>query len=184
MNEWPLSGNYRGTHQNGDKMGLRIATLVASFGLLFACASPDDDSWEGAAGDEVGDNEGAGGTISSGSTKSSASGNSVASSSVASTTQASSSVASTAVSSSSGGTCDSGNCDSCQQCALNGPCSAAVDACFNNPDCYALIECLQSCFDDVCFNDCANTHSAGLPLYDAVGVCVICDQCSSSCGGC
>jgi hypothetical protein len=168
-------------------MGLRIAALVASFGLLFACASPDDDSWEGAAGDEVGDNEGAGGTTSSGgSTKASSGGNSVASSSVASSSNVASStaVSSTVVSSSSGGTCDSGNCDTCQQCALNGPCSGAVNACFADPECYALIECLQDCFDDACFNACASAHSAGLPLYDAVGICVICDQCSLSCGGC
>ncbi|NUO50954.1 MAG: hypothetical protein HOV80_19035 [Polyangiaceae bacterium] len=173
-------------------MRLETAALVASVGLFFACASPDDDSWEGAADDELG--EGAGGSggapsTTKGATKSSTNtvttgnGPTTAPSTTGANTNTVASTTSPAVT--TGGGCDVGTCEDCQSCALNGgPCTAAVDACFNDTECYALIDCLSNCFDDVCFNQCATDHQAGMPLYNAVGECVFCDVCVTTCGAC
>lgn len=172
-------------------MRLRTAALVAGAGLFFACASPDDDSWEGAADDELG--EGAGGsggapsttkgaTQAATNTATTGSGTTTAPSTTGANT---STVASTTSAVTTGGGCDVGTCEDCQGCALNGgPCTAAVDACFADTECYALLDCLSNCFDDACYNQCATNHQAGMPLYNTVGECVFCDVCIGSCGAC
>ncbi len=162
-------------------MGRTYATLVAGLGLLFACASPDDDSWQGAADDELG--EGAAGAGGSSSTKTVTSG-ATTTASVTTGVSSSATVGGSTSTVTTGGGCDSGSCDSCQQCAMNGACAASIDACLNDTACYALLECLNACVDEACFNECANTHSAGIPLYNAVGDCVFCDVCVSTCGAC
>ena len=77
-----------------------------------------------------------------------------------------------------------GSCDSCQTCAMEGVCAASLNACFSDAECYALVECLSACADDACFQNCANSHPGAMPLYNAVGECIFCDACVSSCGGC
>jgi hypothetical protein len=162
-----------------------IAILVASAGLLFACASPDDDSWQGAAGDEL-DEGGAGGTGPSKKNGTTASGSTVAETTSAGPTTSTTVTtgSTTAAATTSGGGCDTGSCESCQSCAMNGPCASTIDACFNDADCYALIECLNTCVDDVCANACADAHPSGMQLYIAAADCVFCVQCPATCGAC
>ncbi len=161
-------------------MDRTIAALVAC-GLFAACASPDDDSWSGAADEElVEDGEGAGGNQKPSSTTVGAS--TTVAATVTSVT-ASTVAASTTVTTGNP-SCDGGSCDSCQSCAMNGMCAPQIDACLNDADCYALIECLQSCVDDVCMNNCASSHPSGMTLYSAAGECVFCDACPVSCGAC
>lgn len=157
----------------------------ASAGLLLACASPDDDSWQGAAGDDL-EEEGAGGAggAKQGTTVATGTTTTGTTSSGPSTTGSSTTSASTTSGATSGGGCDVGSCDSCQSCATNGPCASTIDACFNDTDCYALIDCLNACVDDVCANACANAHPSGMQLYMAAADCVFCTQCSGTCGAC
>lgn len=79
-------------------------------------------------------------------------------------------------------------CDLCQQVAQSGSCSGAIDACFNNTSCANLVDCLNNCpsGDSACYQGCANTNSAGLPLYNAIFdcTCTACDtECASECAG-
>jgi hypothetical protein len=67
---------------------------------------------------------------------------------------------------------------------MEGVCAASLNACFSDAECYALVECLSACTDDACFQNCANSHPGAMPLYNAVGECIFCDACVSSCGAC
>ena len=63
---------------------------------------------------------------------------------------------------------------------------AVVDltlGCFNDVECNALIDCLNTCQDDVCANACADARPAGMNLYMGLIVCVLCDACYGSCDG-
>jgi hypothetical protein len=164
---------------------LGIATFVALSGLVCACATADDDSWAGVAGElSDGGDGGSGGApgTTSGSTTGTAT---VTSTSHGATTTGVTTGSTTSAVTTGGGGCDTGSCDTCQQCAMNGgPCSDEIDACFANVDCSAFLDCLSACGDDVCMNACVDAHPNGLPLYDAVGTCVFCDACPLTCAAC
>lgn len=85
-------------------------------------------------------------------------------------------------SSGSGSTCDnSGDCGTCANCSLNQACAAEMNACFNDPDCSAFIDCLNNCFDEVCANACADTYPNGVNGYMALTVCAFCAACPNDC---
>lgn len=167
-------------------MRLGVATLVASCALSFACASPDDDSWSGAAADETalgGTTEGGGGSSMNvggwggggGAPPMNHPTNTVTSNTTT-TTQTTSTGATM--------TCDAGSCDSCQQCAMSGACSGAIDACFADQSCNALLGCMSDCVDEICAQTCADENPSGMALYTAAGECVFCEECPLSCGAC
>jgi len=101
-----------------------------------------------------------------------------------STTSSSTFTTTTTSTNTSPGGCDGAvTCDTCANCSLNGVCAAAADGCFNDQDCMALLDCLNTCVDDVCANACADAHPTGMNLYMNLMVCVLCDACSASCDG-
>jgi hypothetical protein len=164
----------------------RRSTFLAACSLIVvACANAEDDSWNGAAGDKIHETAGGnggqaplGGAASDGGNPSD--GGSPSVSGPGPTTVTSGPTTTT----SGGGSCDMGSCDSCQTCAMNGPCAASIDACFGDIECNALLECLGACVDDLCFQGCVDAHPGGMPLYNAVGDCIYCDACLTTCGGC
>jgi hypothetical protein len=160
-------------------MTSNIAAFVAVSALLCACASPDDDSWAGAAGED-----GEGGEGGSGGAKTS--GSSSATKAVSATTAPATSTVAQAATTVTTGTsgCDVGDCGTCQSCAMSGICADEVDACFNDAECYAFLECLQNCVDEACANDCANAHPTGVNLYIVASDCVFCTGCPVTCGAC
>ena len=82
--------------------------------------------------------------------------------------------------------CDgTGDCNTCATCAQTqgGPCSDDVDACANDPDCGAFIECINPCGDQACFDQCVQEHPNGVQLYAMLFACVICDTCPGDCDG-
>jgi hypothetical protein len=76
-------------------------------------------------------------------------------------------------------------CDLCRQVAQSGDgdCVGAINACFNNQTCADLVDCLNSCQTDACFNNCATQFSAGVDRYLAISTCVCEDACASQCQG-
>jgi hypothetical protein len=87
-------------------------------------------------------------------------------------------------SSSGGGTCDaSGDCQTCGDCAIAGACAPEMNACNVDQDCVALLDCLSTCQDQTCANDCASQYPGGQQAYMAMVTCVLCQACPVSCGG-
>jgi hypothetical protein len=167
----------------------RRKTFLAACSLVFvACAGAEDDSWNGAAGDQILETGGGGGSQPSlggapsngGSHATDGGSPSEAGPGPGPTTVTSGPTTTTT----GGGSCDIGSCDSCQGCAMEGPCAASIDACFNDTQCNALIECMNPCSDDACLQACVDSYPSALPLYNAVGECIYCDACFSTCGGC
>ncbi len=96
----------------------------------------------------------------------------------------SASVSSTAATTGAGGgsTCDNQlDCDTCTACAQNSVCLAAIDACFNDTQCYDLVDCVNTCADEVCMNDCADQNPAGMVLYMGAIECMLCTACPNDC---
>lgn len=60
----------------------------------------------------------------------------------------------------------------CQECLFT-MCETEIDACFANPDCFALLECVQNCpmGDQACQQQCASQHIGGIALAQAVLSC-------------
>jgi len=82
--------------------------------------------------------------------------------------------------------CDgTGSCDTCSACAqaAGGPCAAAVDACFSDPECSAFNDCILPCGDQACFDLCSSTYPNGASLYAAAIACIYCDTCPNDCDG-
>ena len=171
-------------------MERRNAFLAACSLVVVACANAEDDSWNGAAGDQIHETaggNGSGGTPSFGGAPSDGGSHASDGGSPSEAGPGPATVTSgptTVTTTTGGGTCDTGSCDSCQQCAMNGTCAASIDACFNDTQCYALIECMNGCADEVCFQSCADSNPGGLGLYNAVGECIYCDACPLTCGAC
>ncbi|MBL8744097.1 MAG: hypothetical protein JNK04_23480 [Myxococcales bacterium] len=168
-------------------MERRGVFLAACSLLVVACADAEDDSWNGAAGDRIHESEGGnGGQASNGGSPSANGGNHSTDGGAPSETGPGPTTVTSGptTTTTGGGSCDIGSCDSCQGCAMNGPCAASIDACFNDTECYALIECMNPCVDDACLQACASSHPSAMPLYNAVGECIYCDACPSTCGGC
>jgi hypothetical protein len=82
------------------------------------------------------------------------------------------------------GSCDlTGDCATCQGCAMNGSCKSAADACTNNPECNALLACLDACSDDACGQACTDQHPNGVSDASTYVSCVVCDACYYDCDG-
>jgi hypothetical protein len=97
---------------------------------------------------------------------------------------ASSSSSAVASSATGGGSCDGQlDCSLCAECAQNGPCLPEVDACFNDPACFDLVNCTANCFDQACIDVCKQQNPGGAPEYDAAITCIGCDQCANDCLG-
>ncbi|MEZ4440254.1 MAG: MYXO-CTERM sorting domain-containing protein [Polyangiaceae bacterium] len=75
-------------------------------------------------------------------------------------------------------------CDGCLQAATTGQgaCINAVNACFNNTACGALVDCINNCSTQACVNQCAQQHSGGVNLYNAIFTCVCDVGCPAECG--
>jgi hypothetical protein len=58
-----------------------------------------------------------------------------------------------------------------------------MNACETDQDCVALLDCLQTCTDQTCADNCAAQYPNGQSGYMAVVVCVLCDACAVSCAG-
>ena len=85
-------------------------------------------------------------------------------------------------SASGGGVCDnSGDCYQCANCSLNNSCTGELNACMNDPDCTAFMDCLSACVDEICANDCANTYPNGVNGYMNMTVCAFCNACPNDC---
>lgn len=80
--------------------------------------------------------------------------------------------------------CDALNdCQSCSLCTQEpgGACESAVADCSTDAACTDLNDCLGTCPDDTCRNQCLVDFAAGLPLYNAAIACIE-GECSVSCG--
>jgi hypothetical protein len=83
--------------------------------------------------------------------------------------------------------CDQiGDCQACAQCAAENECPAQYDACVNDMECVALIQCFEDCNNqpDQCYEQCAMMYPAGYQLYYELVDCAVCQSCPQSCGGC
>jgi hypothetical protein len=84
------------------------------------------------------------------------------------------------------GTCDgdSPDCASCRVCAAASSCSAAVNACLNDPLCAALDECLAICsVSPDCEETCRAQYGVSVDTYDAARTCLDCAVCPDLCAG-
>jgi hypothetical protein len=80
--------------------------------------------------------------------------------------------------------CDlTGDCQYCLDCAMDWPCSAAMDACFSNPQCDQFMNCIEQCPGPggPCFNQCAQQFPAGADLYIGFLDCAFCIECPVDC---
>jgi hypothetical protein len=66
----------------------------------------------------------------------------------------------------------SGDQDACGECLFTS-CATAMNGCFGNPACVALIECYGGClpFDAGCFATCDATYSGGSSDFQAIQAC-------------
>ena len=102
----------------------------------------------------------------------------------AGTTSSTGGTTTTSTGTGTGPVCDlSGFCGSCTQCAWDGPCGSYAQACLANPACYAIIDCYQTCpdGDQVCYDACWFDHQDGQIDYNAVAICIYCDECFVDC---
>jgi hypothetical protein len=75
-------------------------------------------------------------------------------------------------------------CDACVWDKIS-LCQGEHTACVNDASCFALTVCIYLCKDAACVQGCANKHPAGVAPYNALGVCLVCQQatCYDACGG-
>jgi hypothetical protein len=173
-----------------NKLALVLSALL-SVGL-FACSSADgggeddkeqdddDDttSGSGSSSGKPGFTSGAGSTSGGATSGGATSGGAT---SGGSTSGGPSGGATSGGSTSGGGSCDQGSCDTCAECALGAACSATAAACGNEPECFALNDCLGQCGDEACSNACFEQYPNGAqPLIDLLS-CVICMECTVTC---
>jgi hypothetical protein len=76
------------------------------------------------------------------------------------------------------------NCDQCFSWSTSGqgPCMGAVNACVNNTECNAIMDCLNGCTTYACQQSCFTQHPSGQALYDAIFTCVCQTGCPTECG--
>jgi hypothetical protein len=76
-------------------------------------------------------------------------------------------------------------CTACQntEFVAGGCCVSQGSACSSNTDCIAIIQCINTCSDQACANDCATKNPKGVSDFDAVYSCFFGDV-SSSVGAC
>lgn len=134
---------------------------------------------------------GSGGTTSSSSTKSSGTVSTTKGSSVvtAVTTNDAVTVVSGVTTGTGGQFCEFGEpspqCDDCVQDSINGPCQAALDQCFGNPDCEQYGNCIGDCQGN---GNCCQSCDSQFPpqvvaAYSNLLACVFCDTCAQQCAG-
>jgi len=80
------------------------------------------------------------------------------------------------------GMCSGMSCNSCVTNAQNGTCKSYFDACNQNAACSSLSNCIANCNgNQTCINNCANTYSAGLTLYNNRRNCICTTACFTPC---
>jgi len=78
----------------------------------------------------------------------------------------------------------------CIHCAVESTCEAQFMACFNDVPCSKYTSCVDSC--DMkgadCLTACEQQFPSGVPLFQALAQCALCEVCASICepppGGC
>jgi MYXO-CTERM domain-containing protein len=76
-------------------------------------------------------------------------------------------------------------CDQCTQSATSGQgaCSSQVNACFNNSECSALLDCFNNCGNNQsCLQGCVNQYPNGYNMYVGIFDCVCDTACPVECG--
>ncbi len=88
----------------------------------------------------------------------------------------------------SGMTCDDTfDCDACIECSIQSNCAMQYAACEQSMQCAAFYMCLEDCQNDPdpdCQDACVEAYPEGANLYFEAVVCIVCDTCVQSCGGC
>ncbi len=81
------------------------------------------------------------------------------------------------------GACTSSQtCDDCMNGSVTGGvCTSAYDACANDADCTAFMQCTQGCTTDACYAGCYQSHPAGEKLYAAIITCACDTACPQVC---
>ncbi len=85
-----------------------------------------------------------------------------------------------------GGDCAMGGgvtCDQCAQTETNsgGACASAWDACLNDNDCLAFVQCLQPCQTQACVDQCVQDNPNGVAGYQATLDCLCTTGCPVEC---
>jgi len=75
------------------------------------------------------------------------------------------------------------DCNACFTCvtAPGGLCADDLAICQANPECTALSTCLNGCMDQACEAMCAQDHVDGIADYNAIIICLACQECNNSC---
>ena len=75
----------------------------------------------------------------------------------------------------------------CRQCfvkAIQGPCAPELDACKQNPECQAELDCHKGCsYSAECNAQCDAAHPAGAADYATLILCGDCTECAPECAG-
>jgi hypothetical protein len=75
-------------------------------------------------------------------------------------------------------------CIDCVNDSVGNVCSNQAEACSNNPECAANLDCQQSCgWNQPCKQKCAEAHPTGAAAFTALMECTICQACGSQCPG-
>jgi hypothetical protein len=69
------------------------------------------------------------------------------------------------------------------ECSITSECAAAYEGCVFDQRCIDFNTCLESCFDDACFEGCIDAYPEGYDLYVAAIVCLYCESCAVNCDG-
>ena len=85
-----------------------------------------------------------------------------------------------------GGDCSMIGAQTCDQCAQSstsqgGACENAWNACTNDADCVALVQCLNNCGPQSCVDACVQNNPNGVDLYSATLQCICDSGCPSEC---
>lgn len=76
-------------------------------------------------------------------------------------------------------------CDQCYEAQASGvgACVGKVDACLNDAECTAFVDCLQACQTQLCQNQCVSNHALGYQVYKDINECVCTQGCVTECQG-
>lgn len=85
----------------------------------------------------------------------------------------------------SAGSAGAGGFATCDDCVADPStsdfCQGPLNDCLNDMQCNGLINCLNACTDQACYDNCAMQFAGGLDLYNGAVQCFYCTQCSSLC---
>ncbi|MEZ4444063.1 MAG: hypothetical protein R3B72_33635 [Polyangiaceae bacterium] len=83
-----------------------------------------------------------------------------------------------------GGSCDdTGVCGTCQTCADASACVSQYNTCLNSFDCLDYNACIDTCVDQLCYDDCGYYYPVGESQFLDYAVCVVCGACYNDCDG-